>query len=211
MDTKTSALCAASMARSHWSFGSISPNQTIAGRSVPPQRQRGGKCSNGTCSFRPSRPHEVHRKSQMSPCNFTTSWLPALSCRPSMFCVTRVNLNGSLRCNSAKARCPGLGCAPWIRPRSQSYHSQTRRESLEKASAVQSVSGEWFLQSPSVPRKVGTWLSAEIPAPVKATILPVRRLRRTASVALSTFLQILDKKFCRKFDTMLHRKRLSMR
>lgn len=188
MTRKTCARRAASVACSQASTGSVSPNQTTAGRSTPPQGQRGGSGSMGTWSFRCSNPQAMHRTRQMSPCSLMMLPLPARSCNPSTFCVTRVNLSFARRSSSTRARCPGFGCALWMIWRRQSYHSQTSLGSFAKAFGDASFSGEKFLHSPEGPRKVGIPLSAEIPAPVKATIRPVRRLRRTASVAPSTLL-----------------------
>src|ERR1039458_2104069 len=51
--------------------------------------------------------------------------------------------------------------------RRQLYHSHTSLGFLAKASGLASSSGLYSFQRPPAPRKVGTPLSAEIPAPVK--------------------------------------------
>src|ERR1035438_2027812 len=69
--------------------------------------------------------------------------------------------------NSTSARCPALGCALEMISRRQLYHSHTSLGFLAKASGLASSSGLYSFQRPPAPRKVGTPLSAEIPAPVK--------------------------------------------
>src|SRR5512139_3014150 len=83
-----------------------------------------------------------------------------------MFCVIRVNFFIRLS-SSARAKCPGLGFASFMALLLQSYHSHTSLGLFQKASALARSSDLKFLQSPSLPLKVGTPLSAEIPAPVR--------------------------------------------
>ena len=186
MTRKTSACAAASKARPHASSGRASPNQTTAGRSSAPHRQRGGSGSIGTCSFCSCVAHPVHCTCQMSPCNFTMLRLPARSWSPSTFWVTSVKRPLARHSISARARCPGFGCALWMICRRQSYHSQTKRGSRAKASGDASFSGEKFRQSPFGPRNVGIPLSAEMPAPVKATICAASRIVRNVPGESST-------------------------
>src|SRR3990172_9771972 len=67
---------------------------------------------------------------------------------------------------AASARCAALGIFVAMISRRQLYHSHTSLGSLLNASGVASSSALKFRHRPSFPRKVGTPLSAEIPAPV---------------------------------------------
>src|SRR5689334_11422355 len=71
------------------------------------------------------------------------------------------------RSNSTMASCAGLGFLVAISSRRQLYHSHTKRGSRSNASGVARSSARNVRHKPSAPRKVGTPLSAEIPAPVK--------------------------------------------
>jgi hypothetical protein len=86
----TSASRAACSASSHIPSGSDSPNQTTPGRAMPPHRQCGGSLGSGTLRSGQSDRHSKQRNRQMSPCNLRIRPLPARSCRPSTFCVTKV-------------------------------------------------------------------------------------------------------------------------
>src|SRR5471030_1599041 len=146
--------------------GSGSPNQTTPGRARPPQAQCGGSFGRGTLRLGQCAPHTVQRRRQISPWSRRILPLPARSCRPSTFCVIRV-YTGFRISNCTSALWAELGAAFEISSRRQLYHSQTRRGSLAKASGVARSSGLYSFQRPASPRKVGTPLSAEMPAPLK--------------------------------------------
>mgnify|MGYP003709929515 CR=1 FL=1 len=113
-----------------------------------------------------------------------SSWA-ARTWRPSTFWVMIVT-SGWLRARRARARCPEFGEQVAIKPRRQPYHSQTVNGSRAKASGVASSSGWYDFQRPLDPRKVGTPDSAEIPAPVTATILRAA-LRSVCACSSSSF------------------------
>lgn len=122
-------------------------------------------------------PHSEHRNAMMLPCRWTTSALPARSCRSSTFCVT--TRTGALRAHCARATWPAFGCAARTSPTRQRYQPQTRLgvgRPARRAGQRHRVSAP---TSPDrVPRKVGMPDSADIPAPVSTT---TRRAARAAS------------------------------
>ena len=83
------------------------------------------------------------------------------------FCVINVK-PGRSRVQRASTSCAAFGCASRMIWRRQSYHSQTSRGSLAKASGVASVSARCVFHSPSTPRNVGMPDAADTPAPVSA-------------------------------------------
>lgn len=87
--------------------------------------------------------------------------------------------------------------------RRQSYHSQTSSGSLAKASGVASSSGRKLRQSPPGPLNVGTPDSAEIPAPVKATMDFAALIQLRALFSSST-LQDNVASVCTKMVIMRH-------
>src|SRR5258707_977756 len=113
--------------------------------------------------------HAVQRRLQISPWSFNTRELPAQSCSPSTFCVTRAKLPAR-RSICARAECPGLGAACAISPRRQSYHSHTNLGSRANASGVARSSARKLPHKPPFPRNVGMPLSAEMPAPVSTAM-----------------------------------------
>ncbi len=160
-------------------------NHTTSGlRAAPHDGQTGGdSVSSYSSTSMPSTEHFVRR---MLPCNSITSRLPALWCRSSTFCVTRVRSGTSSRIREI-ARCPGLGRASATSLRRHAYQSQTRLGSLSKASGVASSCGSKRAQSPVwASLKVGTPLSAEIPEPVSTTVRVDPRRAEIRSLGNST-------------------------
>jgi hypothetical protein len=90
----------------------------------------------------------------------------AASCKPSTFCVINLKF-GNRRAHSASTRCAWFGLQAAISERRQAYHSHTKPGSRANASAVASASGRKFRHKPPAPRKVGTPLAADTPAPVR--------------------------------------------
>ena len=211
MVIKTSALCAASMARSHWSSGSISPNQTIAGRRIPPQRQSGGKCSNGHLlvpAFAPT------RGASQQP-DVTVQFHHVLAAGPFVQAIHVLRHQGEPFRVSAlhfrQGEVPGIG----LRRMDQAaqpvipFPNQAgiARKGLGGAKLFRRIISPQPIRSPkgrnmALRRNTSTRKSHNLPG---AQAPPHRFGRAFHSPP------ILDKKFCRKFDTMLHRKRLSMR
>ena len=167
----SSAEPAAIAARLQAASGKASPNQTTPGLIREEQSHRGGNGSKGTELSCRSAPHCVQRSRQISPCRRITLREPARSCRPSTFCVSRVNGSAcspvrslfrspANRCsNSARAKWAAFG---WARPMISllhAYHSQTIIGSRAKASGVASSSGRYCFHTPPAPRNVGTPLS----------------------------------------------------
>src|SRR5574341_290064 len=116
--------------------------------------------------------------------------LPASWCRPSIFCVTRVKLGFSFS-RLTSALWLGFGFASFAIPLLQSYHSQTSLGSLWNASWLASSSDLYFLHNPSFPRNVGIPLSAEMPAPVRTTILDEFSIIALASFIWSSIFYLL--------------------
>src|SRR5688572_25525017 len=80
----------------------------------------------------------------------------------------RVKVSRALQ--RARTSCAGFGWQRAIRERRQSYHSQTSRGSRANEFGVARSSARKLRQRPSAPRKVGTPLAAETPAPVIAVM-----------------------------------------
>ena len=112
MEKNTSHSRAACCARSIAAMGSASVNQTTSGRQTDlPQSQGGGEPLSpgrvrvpGSCGALQSK----HLVFKILPCSSITSVLPALRCRPSMFCVIRVKCSNRV-CILASAKWPGFG------------------------------------------------------------------------------------------------------
>src|SRR5437899_1913426 len=104
-----------------------------------------------------------------------------------MFCVINVN-SGTMRSSRARAKWPGFGFTAETRSRRHAYHSQTSFGLRRNASGVANCSGEYFAQRPvRASRKVGTPLSAEIPAPVRTAIRFADRRRSINSAEIEDF------------------------
>src|SRR6266540_2724524 len=122
--------------------------------------------------------------------------VPARSCSPSTFCVTTVK-PGKRRLHAASTSWARLGRQRATSCRRQSYHSQTVLGSCANASGVASSSGRKSFQRPPGPRKVGTPLAAETPAPVRTVMrAPVEsrraRDRRSASSVMVLLREVVS-------------------
>src|SRR6185312_11809171 len=117
-----SHVLAFSIAASHTSCGKASPNHTTSGRSIFPHLHMGGSVENGFVILS-LKSHTVHLIVMILPCNSYTFLLPALWCRPSMFCVR----TDTFLCfsSSAMETCPGFGLAFRMLLLLSSYHSHT--------------------------------------------------------------------------------------
>ena len=165
---------------------SDSPNQTTPGRASPPQPGHAGGCAGrGT---RSSRHGEVPQRfqqesSQIDPWSRTSRCVPARMCRSSTFCVTTVHVFES-RVHCASTSCAAFGRHAAIVARRHSYHSHTSAGSRANASGVARSSARNDRHRPPAPRKVGTPLAADTPAPV-STVTCRASLRRAASFSIT--------------------------
>src|SRR6185312_764078 len=117
-----SHVLASTIADSHTSCGNASPNHTTSGRSIFPHLHKGGSTENPLVILS-LKSHTVHLMITILPCNSYTFLLPALWCRPSMFCVrTDTSLYFS---SSAMVACPAFGFAFRMLLLLSSYHSHT--------------------------------------------------------------------------------------
>mmetsp|Transcript_37823 Transcript_37823/g.102359 ORF Transcript_37823/g.102359 Transcript_37823/m.102359 type:complete len:214 (-) Transcript_37823:737-1378(-) len=106
------------------------------------------------------------------PCSSTTSRLPADWWKPSTFCVTTMSTQRSFS-SSATARWPSF--AP-LHPRRRSLNSFSKSQTFAGSPAIPAMldtsMASYRFQSPLPSRYVGTPLSFEVPAPVKARTPP---------------------------------------
>src|SRR3989304_1555872 len=86
------------------------------------------------------------------------------------------------RSSSASARWAGLGLAASIIRINSFIIPQTLPGLRKKASTSANSAGSYLLHRPWLPRKVGMPLSAEMPAPVKATVLLDWKISRAVSL-----------------------------
>jgi hypothetical protein len=168
----------ASSAAATSSGDSDSPNHTTAGRARPPQcGHRGGSSGSGTRSSRQGLAPILHPwkqdSSQIDPCSRISRFVPAVRWRSSTFCVTTDQPD--LSDHDASTSWARFGRHDASTSRRHPYQFQTSCGSRANAAAVARSSGRWERHSPSGPRKVGTPLAAETPAPVSEVTRPARR------------------------------------
>src|SRR6185437_11846648 len=110
--------------------------------------------------------------------------MPEVWCSPSMFWVMTALI---LPCSTslASARCPALGVALsmalWV---ANLRRQVSRRASAEARNASNGI-GLYLVQMPPGERKSGMPDSVEMPAPVKATMLPASAIIRLRSSMVS--------------------------
>ena len=129
------------------------------------------------------------RSVQIDPCSRVTCRVPARSWRPSTFWVSSAKA-GRVRLQAARTSCARFGWHAAMSERRQSYHSHTSAGSRAKAPGVARSSARNWRHRPPVPRKVGTPLAADTPAPVSTVIRPARaslvEARARSAVTLSS-------------------------
>src|SRR5574340_488544 len=113
---------ASEIAACQTSCGKDSPNHTTSGLRILPHLHIGGS-SEKLDDIMSLKSHDVHFIVIILPWSSYTFLLPALWCKPSMFCVkTRT---GFFFSRSAIAICPAFGFAASMFLLLSSYHSQT--------------------------------------------------------------------------------------
>src|SRR3990172_3002813 len=151
-------------------MGNISPNQTTSGRIKLPQWHLGteqpGKSSRSPYFL----PQPEHLFLRILPCSSQMFLLPALKWRLSTFWVQSEKC-GKCFSISTNVKCAGFGRTLRMIFLRNSYHSHTSCGFLKKASGLANSSALNLPHKPSLPLKVGTPLSAEIPAPVSTATL----------------------------------------